>query len=134
MCIRDRSYASPTERGNDAVDAMIADARANGASEDDVRGTYFTQGWLVGIMIESALRNCAGDCDGEQFKAALESLDVDTGRLGGRLTMAPDDHGLQSQVRTFTWDAAQGQAVPLSEFQDVTETAYVGEVVRGSAG
>ena len=129
-----RSYASPTERGNDAVDAMIADARAAGASEEDLQGTYFTQGWLAGIMIESALRNCAGECDGEQFKAALEALDVDTGRLGGRLTMTPQDHGLQSQVRTFTWDAAGGRAVPLSEFQDVTDAAYAGKVVGGAAG
>lgn len=129
-----RSYASPTDSGNDAVNSMVADAKKYGATEVDLKGTYFTQGWLAGIMIESALKDCAGSCNGEQFKKALESLDVDTGALGGRLTMSPHDHGLQSQVRTFTWSASKNQVVPLSDFEDVTAKSYQGDVVGGAAG
>lgn len=123
-----RSYATPTDKDNDAVTRMTADAAKYGATEEDLKGPYFTQGWLAGIMIENALKICEGDCNGEQFKNALEKLDVDTGALGGVLKMSPEDHGLQSQIRTFTWDATKKRVVPLSEFLDVTGE-YTGDVV-----
>ncbi|SEG49538.1 ABC-type branched-chain amino acid transport system, substrate-binding protein [Thermomonospora echinospora] len=112
-----RTYASPTEKNNPAVDAMKEAATKAGEAES-MTNPYFTQGWVAGSLIEQTLKKCGQDCpSGEKFRDALEGLgEIDTNGLSGPLTVGPESHEMVSTVRFFTWDKAGDTAKPLTDW------------------
>lgn len=112
-----RTYASPTEKDNRAVEAMKAAATKAGEA-DNMTNSYFTQGWVAGSLIEKTLQACGADCaSGEKFRDALEGLgEIDTNGLSGPLSVGPESHEMVSTVRFFTWDKASDSAKPLTDW------------------
>ncbi|GAA0999635.1 hypothetical protein GCM10009555_100940 [Acrocarpospora macrocephala] len=112
-----RTYASPTETGNAAVDAMKAAATKAGEA-NNMTNPYFTQGWVAGSLLEKTLQACGAQCPtGESFRNALEKLgDIDTNGLSGPLQVSADSHELVKTVRFFTWDQSADQAKPLTDW------------------
>ncbi|WP_214105244.1 ABC transporter substrate-binding protein [Acrocarpospora catenulata] len=112
-----RTFASPTETGIPAVDAMKAAATKAGEAKN-MTNPYFTQGWVAGSLLEQTLKACGVDCStGQQFRDALEKLgEIDTDGLSGPLQVSAESHELVKTVRFFTWDASTDQAKPLTDW------------------
>jgi branched-chain amino acid transport system substrate-binding protein len=110
-----RTYASPTETGSPAVAKMRAAATKAGEAKN-MTNSYFTQGWVAGLLIEKTLKACGKDCaSGEAFRNALEGLgQIDTAGLSGPLQLSADSHEMVSTVRFFGWDKAADAAKPLT--------------------
>lgn len=111
-----RTFVSPTDDSVPAVAAMREAGEKYGYG-DQMTNSYFTQGYVGGMILQKALEKC-GECpSGEAFSQALESVGtVDSGGLGGPLSVSATSHEFVDSVRFYTWDAAAGKAVPLSDW------------------
>jgi branched-chain amino acid transport system substrate-binding protein len=110
-----RTFASPTETSIPAVGKMRA-AASKVHEAKNMTNSYFTQGWVAGMIIERTLKACGKDCaSGEAFRNALEGLGaIDTGGLSGPLQVSAASHEMVSTVRFFSWDKAADAAKPLT--------------------
>lgn len=111
-----RSYMYPQDPSIPAAVEMVAQANAAGLA-DSATVAYFTQGYVQAITAVKALEACEGDCDGAAYNEALENLgDVDTGDLTGEMILSPDRHRAADGGRVYSWNAAEGRAVPVTDW------------------
>lgn len=109
-----RTYTSPTESGNAAVTEMKSAARKAGEAKN-MTNSYFTQGWVAGMILEKTLKACGACTSGQAFRDALEGLgSIDTNGLSGPLQVSAKSHEMVNTVRFFTWDKAADKAKPLT--------------------
>ncbi|WP_172297103.1 ABC transporter substrate-binding protein [Pseudoruegeria sp. HB172150] len=112
-----RTFVGPAEEGNPAIEEMRAAAEEHGYS-GDMTNSYFTQGYVGGMILEKALMECGADCaSGAEFAAALEKVgEIDTGGMAGPLAINADTHEAVKSVRFYTWDDAEGGVVAVTDW------------------
>jgi hypothetical protein len=68
-----------------------------------------TEGWIVGMAIEAALKAAGASPDRAKLRAAMETLQIDTqGLRGGAIVWTKDNHfRTQLYYRVYKWDGSQ---------------------------
>lgn len=112
----ERVFVWPTDATVSGAKAEYARAKKYGQA--DKVGDFFTDGYLMGMLIEKALQTCGKSCDAKKFRDAMESIkNFNADGLAGPhfgFTTGPDGHMAAPEGRIYQWDAAKGQAVPLT--------------------
>ncbi|HVG82794.1 MAG TPA: ABC transporter substrate-binding protein [Methylomirabilota bacterium] len=77
-----------------------------------------TEGWIVGMVVEAALKATGWPASREKLAAAMTSLEVDTkGLRGGPLTWTKDNHFRTRQYyRVYKWDTGKGAIVRVKDW------------------
>ena len=77
-----------------------------------------TEGWIVGMVIEAALKATGWPASREKLAAAMTSLEVDTkGLRGGPLAWTKDNHFRTRQYyRVYKWDTGKGAIVRVKDW------------------
>jgi branched-chain amino acid transport system substrate-binding protein len=77
-----------------------------------------TEGWIVGMVVEAALKAIGWPATREKLAAAMASLEVDTkGLRGGPLTWTKDNHFRTRQYyRVYKWDTGKGAIVRVKDW------------------
>jgi ABC-type branched-subunit amino acid transport system substrate-binding protein len=84
-------------------------------------------GWALGVLVETALRQCGWPCDRAKLQQAMNNLEVDYGAsgiwpAGAKLKFTPTDHIGQRYQRLYKWDSASNRIVPVSPWYRVEHT------------
>jgi len=84
-------------------------------------------GWALGVMVESALRQCGWPCDRAKFLQTMNNLEVDYGAsgiwpAGAKFKFTPTDHIGQRYSRLYKWDSASNRIVPVGPWYRVEHT------------
>jgi branched-chain amino acid transport system substrate-binding protein len=75
----------------------------------------FTDGWVISLMTEDALKRAGRDLSRESFLTALESTrNLDLGGLGAPLSLSPTNHKPAETCRIFKADMKKKVMVPVS--------------------
>jgi len=62
-------------------------------------------GWVLGQIVANAFEKCKGDCSPEDFRVALENVNVDTGGLtGANVKFTAQDHYGPTAYRLYHYD------------------------------
>ncbi|MDR5836058.1 ABC transporter substrate-binding protein [Caballeronia sp. LZ034LL] len=100
------SYSRYVSGGDGSGPQVDAYRRAVAAANFPQPTSSLAAGWVMGMVLGDALRRCPGDCTRQQFNAALDSVDVDTGGLTAeRVRFTPTDHYGPSAYRLYRYDA-----------------------------
>lgn len=119
-----RTYASPTDPAIPAVATMMQRAAQYGEKKQ-ATGSYFTQGYVEGMLIEAALKKCGAGCStGEQFNTALEHLTTFNaeGLAAPPLGFSPTRHVLNLSAWFYQWNSAKNAAAKISGSVTVTQS------------
>jgi len=83
--------------------------------------TYLTEGFIAGLVIESALKNTSWPPTPQKVLAAMNNLKVDMkGLRGGPLEWTKDNHFRTRQYyRVWRWDTAKGAVVRVQDWQAI---------------
>ncbi len=83
--------------------------------------TYLTEGYIVGLVLETALRGAGWPPTPAKAAAAMSKLKVDLkGLRGGPLEWTKDNHFRTRQYyRVWHWDAAKGAVVRVQDWQAI---------------
>jgi branched-chain amino acid transport system substrate-binding protein len=112
-----RPFASPTEAGNGATQAIVSAGKAAGAPNDVLTNVYYTEGWIQGMIIQKALLACGEGCTRAKLRDALESISsLDTGGLSGPLGFSATNHWANPNGRVWNYDPATKKFVALSDW------------------
>ena len=78
-------------------------------------------GWVGGMIIEDALKRCGRNCNAEQFRNALETVNVDTqGIYGGPVDWTKSNHMRSAaHYKVYRWDNAQKRVVRVRDWINV---------------
>ena len=81
--------------------------------------TYLTEGYIVGLVVETALRNTPWPPTPAKVAAAMSNLKVDLkGLRGGPLEWTKDNHFRTRQYyRVWRWDASKQAVVRVQDWQ-----------------
>lgn len=112
-----RTFVGPKDDSVPATAAMRKDGEKYGFA-DQMTNSYFTQGYVGGMILQKALEKCGADCSsGEQFAKALAGVgEVDSGGLAGPLAISDQTHEFVKTVRFYTWDKGAGTAKPVTDW------------------
>lgn len=110
-----RTFTSPTDASVPAIATVRADGEKYGFSAQ-MTNSYFTQGYVGGMILEKALKICGASCaNGEQFAKALAAVgEIDTNGLAGPVKVSDKSHEFIDFVRFYTWDEAADKAKALT--------------------
>jgi branched-chain amino acid transport system substrate-binding protein len=83
--------------------------------------TYLTEGFIAGLVIESALKNTPWPPTPQKVLAAMNNLKVDMkGLRGGPLEWTKDNHFRTRQYyRVWRWDTAKNAVVRVQDWQPI---------------
>ena len=83
--------------------------------------TYLTEGFIAGMVIESALKNTPWPATPQKVLAAMNTLKVDTkGLRGGPLEWTKDNHFRTRQhYRVWRWDPARNAVARVQDWQAI---------------
>ena len=83
--------------------------------------TYLTEGFIAGMVIESALKNTPWPATPQKVLAAMNTLKVDTkGLRGGPLEWTKDNHFRTRQhYRVWRWDPARNAVTRVQDWQAI---------------
>lgn len=83
--------------------------------------TYLTEGFLAGMVIESALRNTPWPATPQKVLASMNNLKVDTrGLRGGPLEWTRENHFRTRQhYRVWRWDPAKNAVARVQDWQAI---------------
>jgi branched-chain amino acid transport system substrate-binding protein len=86
--------------------------------------TYLTEGYIVGLVLETVLRNTSWPPSPAKVAAAMTSLKVDLkGLRGGPLEWTKENHFRTRQYyRVWHWDAGKGAVVRVQDWQAIDVT------------
>jgi len=77
-------------------------------------------GWLAGIVIEEALRQCGWPCTNEKLLEIMQTLEVDTrGITGGPIKFTRENHYWGAYYKVYRWDSAQGKVIAVTDWKKV---------------
>ncbi len=80
-------------------------------------------GWSLGLLAETALKQCGWPCSGEKLNQVLENITVDPGGLmGGPIKFSPKDHYGPTWWRVFKYDGASKSYKPVTVWQENSST------------
>jgi branched-chain amino acid transport system substrate-binding protein len=75
------------------------------------------QGWVMGIIIEEALKKTGYPCTRENLLTALEKTNVDTrGLTGGPIIFTSKDHHGPSWFKVYRWNANRQGSMPVKDW------------------
>ncbi|MFH1625297.1 MAG: ABC transporter substrate-binding protein, partial [Pseudomonadota bacterium] len=78
----------------------------------------FTDGWVISLMVEDALKRAGRDLSRESFLAALESTrNLETGGIGAPLSLSPTNHKPTESCKIFEADVKNKVMVPISDWK-----------------
>lgn len=84
-------------------------------------------GWTLGLVVEDALKRCAGACDAVAFNQALEHTNVDTGGLTGtRIQLSAADRYGPSTYRLYKFDNKSRQFSPVGDWLSISSAGVIG--------
>jgi hypothetical protein len=83
--------------------------------------TYLTEGYIVGLVIETALKNAGWPPTPQKVAGAMSKLKVDLkGLRGGPLEWTKDNHFRTRQYyRVWHWDAEKNAVVRVQDWQAI---------------
>lgn len=83
--------------------------------------TYLTEGFIVGMVIEAALKNTAWPPTPQKVQAAMSNLKVDLkGLRGGPLEWTKDNHFRTRQYyRVWRWDPSKNAVTRVQDWQAI---------------
>jgi branched-chain amino acid transport system substrate-binding protein len=117
-----RTYVSPADPSVPAAATMLQRAARYGEKKE-ATGSYFTQGYVEGMLIQAALKVCGKNCStGEQFNAALQkitSFNAD-GLSAPPLGFSATNHVLNLSAWFYEWSTTKNVAVKISGSVTVT--------------
>lgn len=110
-----RDFADPAEP---AAATMAQQAATVHGSDPKsfVNGNYYTQGWVVGMLLMNVLKACGDSCDAQSFNTALQTKAsvVAAGGLTGANGFTAKNHTFLHQVSYWTWDKAKQVETPVA--------------------
>lgn len=113
----ERVFVWPTDKTVPAAVEMYARAQKYGHA--DKIGDFFSDGYVIGMLVEQALKDCGAECTPETFRDALEGIGkIDTGGLTGPnfgFTTGPNGHMAAPEGKMYVWSDEEGQAVQASD-------------------
>jgi branched-chain amino acid transport system substrate-binding protein len=81
----------------------------------DATDRIFTDGWVISLMAEDALKRAGRNLSRESFMTALESTrNLDLGGIGAPLSLSPTNHKPAEACRIFKADVKNKVMVPIS--------------------
>ncbi|MEW6615977.1 MAG: ABC transporter substrate-binding protein [Thermodesulfobacteriota bacterium] len=81
----------------------------------DATDRIFTDGWVISMMVEDALKRAGRNLSRESFMSALESTrNLDLGGIGAPLSLSPTNHKPAEACRIFRADVKKKVMVPVS--------------------
>jgi branched-chain amino acid transport system substrate-binding protein len=111
-----RTYAYPKDASIPAAVQMLKDAGKSGVTTG-LDSTFFTTGYVMGIVAIAALQKCGEPCTGEKYNAAMDKLgDVDAKGLAGTLHIDSTHHRAINSVRFYHWTSQSGHSVAAGDF------------------
>lgn len=112
-----RTFASPTDDSIPAMAAVRADGEKHGFAAQ-MTNSYFTQGYVAGMILEKALGICGAGCaNGEDFAKAMAKVgEIDTKGLSGPARISDASHEFVDTVRFYTWDAGADKAKAVTDW------------------
>jgi branched-chain amino acid transport system substrate-binding protein len=111
-----RSYADPNDTGIPGAVQMLKDANKYGDASG-TQSTFFSSGYVEGLVLGAALAKCADPCTAEKFNTAMDKLGtVDARGLSGNLTFSSTAHRGINSVRFYHWSNASGKSTPAGDF------------------
>ena len=97
--------------------ASTSAGKAAGAPSETLTNTYFTEGWVQGMLIAKALSGCADPCDRAKLRDALESIQaLDTAGLSGPIGFSPTNHWGNPNGKVWQYDPTAKKFNTLSDW------------------
>ncbi len=107
-------YASPNENIPE-IDKIRTAMKKYGANFPI--SARHIQGWVMGIVMEAALKKINYPGTREERLSALEKTNIDTrGLTGGPIIFTPKDHHGPSWWKVYRWNAAKQSSVPAKDW------------------
>lgn len=115
--------------GNDGSGAQVTALReALKAANVPELTSSWAGGWTLGLVVEDALKRCAGACDAAAFNTALEGTNVDTGGLTGtRIQLSANDRYGPSAYRLYKFDNKSRQFAPVGDWLSISSSGVIGK-------
>ncbi|SDC89666.1 ABC transporter substrate-binding protein [Paraburkholderia lycopersici] len=118
-------FVTNTDGSGPQVDALRAALKDAHLPDNDAS---YAGGWALGLVVTEALRQCAGACGPEAFRAALEKVDIDSGGLTGtRLAFSGTDHYGPSAYRLYQLDAAAKRFAAVGGWQRIASNGQLAD-------
>ena len=84
-------------------------------TEKPFRNRYYTQGWVMSMLLEEGLKNAGKDLTAESMVNALENIkDFKTGGIAGPINTTPKDHAGIKYNRCMKADVEKGLMLPVT--------------------
>lgn len=78
---------------------------------------HHAQGWVIGRLVEEALKSAGWPCTRKDFISALEKTKLDTnGLTGDPIHFTPTDHSGPKTWRLYRWNSAREALVPVMDW------------------
>jgi branched-chain amino acid transport system substrate-binding protein len=111
-----RSYAYPKDPSIPAAVEMVKEANKLGYTTG-LESTFFTSGYVLGMVVADAIAKCSDPCTGEKLNTAMDKLgDVDAKNLAGTLHFDSTHHRSINKVRFFHWSQSAGHSAAAGDF------------------
>ncbi|MGH9245440.1 MAG: ABC transporter substrate-binding protein [Acidimicrobiales bacterium] len=115
-------YSAANQPGIAGAEQLIADAEANGVSEDVYTATDFANGYVSAMVLVEGLERAGDELTRASLADALETIeDLETEGLSPNVTFGPDDRIGIASVRPYEFDYDQGIYVPVGEYEDFSD-------------
>jgi ABC-type branched-subunit amino acid transport system substrate-binding protein len=110
-----RDFADPAETAAGNMAKQAASVQGSDPTTF-VNGNYYTEGWVVGMLLMNVLKACGSACTAQTFNTALQTKasSVDTGGLTGTNGFTTNNHTFLHEVSYWTWDKAKQAEAPVA--------------------
>lgn len=116
------------ESGDPAVAKMQAVAKKAGHG-GELTQSYFTNGWVTGQLIATALEGCGSECDGAAVAEELKKVNIGDadGLAGPDVGFTPEDNQAYTSQRIVHFDQKTKKSSPVTDWLDSTESRITSE-------
>lgn len=106
----------------DGAEPLIAEAEANGISQEVYERPEFVNGWVVANVLVEALTQAGDELTRESLADAVAAIeDFSVGALSPAVTFGPDDRIGVASVKPFEFDPDSARYTAVGEFADYSD-------------
>lgn len=108
------NWATMTVDSNPQIEALTSAAEKFSAEAEPSQMTY---GWMMGLILAQAFRDCGWPCDPKDMPKALEGVSVETeGFTGAPLAYSEDVHAPVLPLKMYHWDEQEKGIVAVGDW------------------
>lgn len=109
------NWATMTVDSNPQMEALTEASEKYGTGDVETSATIY--GWLGGLIIETALRECGWPCDPQDMAEIMENLSVDTEEFtGAPVEFSSERHAPTLPMKVYRWDVETDSIEALSDW------------------